>query len=125
MVTIDYFTKWVEAASFPKFTAKHVALFIERNIIFRYGVPHEIISDNGTHFQAECEELLKKYGIQHHHSSPYKPQTNAAVEATNKNLKVIIQKMIDNYRYWPNKLHFALWGYQTTIRTSTGATPFS
>ena len=52
LVAIDYFTKWVEAA-------KHVALFVERNIICRYGVPHEMISDNGTHFQAECEELLK------------------------------------------------------------------
>ena len=56
LVAIDYFTKWVEAASYPKLTAKHVALFIERNIICRYGVPHEMISDNGTHFQAECEE---------------------------------------------------------------------
>ena len=33
--------------------------------------------------------------------------------------------MIDNYKDWPSKLHFALWGYRTTIRMSTGATPFS
>lgn len=55
LVAIDYFTKWVEAQSYAKLTAKHVALFIKRNIICRYGVPHEMISDNGTHFQAECE----------------------------------------------------------------------
>ena len=33
--------------------------------------------------------------------------------------------MTENYKDWPSKLHFALWGYRTTIRASTGATPFS
>ena len=125
LVAIDYFTKWVEAASYAKLTAKHVAQFIEKNIICRYGVPHEMISDNGTHFQAECAELLQKYHIKHHRSSPYRPQTNGAVESANKNVKTIIEKMTENYKDWPSKLHFALWGYRTSVRTSTGATPFS
>ena len=33
--------------------------------------------------------------------------------------------MTENYKDWPDKLHFALWGYRTSIRTSTGNTPFS
>ncbi|XP_075076671.1 uncharacterized protein LOC142163298 [Nicotiana tabacum] len=32
--------------------------------------------------------------------------------------------MIDNYRHWHEKLPFALLGYRTTVRTSTGATPY-
>ncbi|XP_021746189.1 uncharacterized protein K02A2.6-like [Chenopodium quinoa] len=123
LVTIDYFTKWVEAALYAKLKAKHV--FIKRNIIRRYGVPHEMINDNGTHFQAKCEDLLKKYGIQHHHSSPHRPEANGAVEAANKNFKIIIEKMTKNYKDWPDKLHFSLWGYRTSIRSSTGTTPFS
>ncbi|XP_021747334.1 uncharacterized protein LOC110713176 [Chenopodium quinoa] len=110
LVAIDYSTKWVEATSHAKLQAKHVALFIERNIICRYGVSHEMISDNGTHFQAECAELLQKYGIQYHLSSPYRPQTNGVVEAANKNLKVIIEKMTEKYKDWPSKLPYALWG---------------
>ena len=43
----DYFIKWVEAASYSVLKAKHVARFIENNIICRYGVPQEIIFDNG------------------------------------------------------------------------------
>ena len=39
LVEIDYFTKWVEAASYSVSKAKHVARFIENNIICRYGVP--------------------------------------------------------------------------------------
>ena len=69
--------------------------------------------------------MLEIYKIKHYKSSPYKPQANGAVEAANKNIKKILSKMIKTHRDWANKLPFSLWGYRTTIRTSTGATPFS
>ena len=50
LVAIDYFTKWVEAASYSILKAKHMARFIKNNIIYRYKVPQEIILDNGSHF---------------------------------------------------------------------------
>ncbi|XP_074293234.1 uncharacterized protein LOC141620202 [Silene latifolia] len=93
-------------------------------LIYRYGCPHEKISDNGSHFKAETEQLLAKYKIKHHHSSPYLPQTNGAVEAANKNVIMILKKKIDNYHDWPNKIPFVLWGYRTSVRTPTGATHF-
>ncbi|RVW76825.1 Transposon Ty3-G Gag-Pol polyprotein [Vitis vinifera] len=45
LVAIDYFTKWVEAASYARLTSVGVASFIISHIICRYGVPHELISD--------------------------------------------------------------------------------
>jgi len=50
---------------------------------------------------------------------------NGAVEAANKNIKKIIQKMTVSYKDWHELLPFALHGYRTSVRTSTGATPFS
>ena len=81
LVAIDYFTKWVEAESYAKLDAKAVAKFLKKNSICRFGVPHEIVSDNGTHFEGEANEVIEEYGIQIHKSSPYRPQTNGAVEA--------------------------------------------
>ena len=46
-VVIDYFTKWVEAASYASVTKSVVAHFIKREIICQYGLPKRIISDNG------------------------------------------------------------------------------
>ena len=66
---------------------------------------------------------MEEYGIEHHKSSPYQPQANGAVEATNKNVKNIIAKMVVKYKDWAEKLLFALWGYRTSIRASTRATP--
>ena len=41
--------------------------------------------------------------------------TNGVVELTNKNVKVILEKTIERYRDWADKLPFALWGYRTSI----------
>ena len=125
LVTIDYFTKWVEATSYAKINAAKVATFIKSYIICRYGVPHELISNRGVHFRGEVDTLLQRYGIQHHKSSAYRPQTNGTIEATNKNIKRILRNMIETFRDWSEKLPFTLWAYRTSFLTSTGATPYS
>ena len=71
------------------------------------------------------KELCQNFNIQHHNSSPYRPKMNGAVEAANKNIKKIVQKMVVTYRDWHEMLPFALHGYRTSVRTSTGATPYS
>ncbi|RVW34371.1 hypothetical protein CK203_092145 [Vitis vinifera] len=71
LVAIDYFTKWVEAASYARLTSYGVASFIRSHIICRYGVPHELISDRGVHFRAKVDTLVKRYSIRHHRSSHF------------------------------------------------------
>ena len=94
LVAIDYFTKWVEAASFVSVTKNVVARFIKHNFIYRYGVLESIITDNGTNLNNKMiTKLCMQFKIKHHNSSPYRPKMNGTVEAANKNLKKIIQKM--------------------------------
>ncbi|XP_039683803.1 uncharacterized protein [Medicago truncatula] len=126
LVAIDYFTKWVEAASYANATKQVVVKFIKNHIICRYGIPNRIITDNGTNLNNKMmKELCDDFKIEHHNSSPYRPQMNGAVEAANKNIKRIVQKMVVTYKDWHEMLPFALHGYRTSVRTSTGATPFS
>ena len=124
-MAIDYFTKWVETTSYAGLTVARVAKFIRSHIIYRYGVPHELISDKGAHFRGEVDTLVQEYGIQHHRSSAYRPLTNGAIEAKNKNIKRILRKMVGTSRDWSENLPFTLWAYCTSFRTSTGATPYS
>ena len=70
-------------------------------------------------------ELCEEFKIQHHNSTPYRPKMNGAVEAENKNIKKIVQKMVVTYKVWHEMLPFALHGYRTSVQTSTGATSFS
>ena len=108
MVTIDYFTKWLEAATYARLTSAKVAGFIRSHIICRHGIPHELIFDRGSHFREVVDTLLQRYGVQHHRSSAYRLQTNGVVEAANKNIKRILRKMIETSRDWSEELPFEL-----------------
>ncbi|RDY13374.1 Gypsy retrotransposon integrase-like protein 1, partial [Mucuna pruriens] len=61
LVVIDYFTKWVEAASYFTVTCNTVVRFIERDIICRYGLPAHI-TDNDTNLNNKMmTELYEQF----------------------------------------------------------------
>ena len=122
LVATDYFTKRVEVTTYFVLKSTHVARFIENNIICRYGVPQEIISDNGSHFKGEVRINMELYNIENHKSSPYQSQTHGAAKEANKN---ILAKMVVTYKDWAEKLPFALWGYKISIHASIVVTPYS
>ncbi|GKV31554.1 hypothetical protein SLEP1_g40233 [Rubroshorea leprosula] len=126
LVAIDYFTKWVEATSYVIVTKKVVTRFIKREIIYRYGQPEAIITDNASNLNNDMMiALCKQFKVKHLNSSPYRPKMNGAVEAANKNIKKILAKMTVTYKDWHEMLPYALHAHRTFVRTSTGATPYS
>nr|XP_009602207.1 uncharacterized protein LOC104097354 [Nicotiana tomentosiformis] len=125
LVAIDYFTKWVEAITLKTVAKKVVVDFVHSNIICRFGIPKIIITDNATNLNSHLmREVCEQFKITHRNSTPYRPRANGTVEAANKNIKKILRKMIQSSRQWHEKLHFALLGYHTTVRTSVGAMPY-
>jgi hypothetical protein len=126
IVVIDYFTKWVEAMPTVKSDGKTVSFFVFNQIIARFRIPSEIVTDHGSHFQNEMmKELASKLGFRHGHSSPYYPQENGQVEAVNKSLKTILQKTVSQRKSdWHIMLYPTLWAYRTSVKTSTGFSPF-
>ena len=100
LVAIDYSTKWVEEASFSSVNKNVVARFIRHNLICRYGIPERIIMNNGTNLNnTKIMGVWAERKIQHHNSSPRQLKMNGAMEAANKNIKKIIQKMTVTYKY--------------------------
>ena len=126
IVVVDYFTKWDE--EMPTFTndGNTVALFIFNHIIARFGVPQSIVTDHGSHFRNHMmTELSAKLGFRHENSTPYYPQVNGEVEAIKKVLKHMINRMVGIHKSsWHLKIFSALWAYRTSVKTTTGFTPF-
>jgi hypothetical protein len=92
IVAVDYFTKWVEDMPMFKDDGGNVVLFLFNQIIARFDIPREIVTDHGSHFQnTMMNELTSKLGLRKEHSSPYYPQVNGQVEAVNKSLETILQ----------------------------------
>jgi hypothetical protein len=103
-----------------------VKRFIEKDLICRYGPLEKLVTDNAYNVNGKMILVLcTKWKIKHSNSSPYRLKMNGAMEAANKNIKRIIQKMVLTYRDWHEMLPFALHAFRTTVRTSTGTTLYS
>jgi len=66
LVAIDYFTKWVEAASYKSITQAMVAQFLKQNIICYYSIPKELITNNGKNLNGKMiEKLCQQFKIEY------------------------------------------------------------
>jgi transposase InsO family protein len=83
LVAVDKFTKWVEAAPVTTQDSTTAINFI-KSIVFRFGVPHSIITDNGTNFTSkEFKNYCKSMGIKLKFTFVVHPKTNGQVEKAN------------------------------------------
>ena len=88
IVGIDYFTKWVEAEALATITKKNVRSFVWKNIVYKYGIPRVLVSNNRKQFDNDSfRDFCSQLGIKNHYSSLTHPQTNRQVEVTNRSLK--------------------------------------
>ena len=110
LVAVDYVSKWIEAVAYTKDDSITITKFLRSKIFVRLGVLKAIISNQVTHFcNRLMEKLLRKYGVFHRVVTPYHPQSNGQTEVSNREIKCILEKMINPSRKnWSVHLEDAL-----------------
>ena len=126
---VDKFTKWIEERPVASAESRPVVDFLS-DAVHRYGVPHNIITDNGTYFTSqEVKDWCDKMGIKHDYASVYHPQTNGQVKRANKLIisgikPRLVRSLEQSDCHLVEELDSILWGLRTTPNRSTGYTPF-
>jgi hypothetical protein len=59
VVSVDLFTKWVEAGTVPLKNAYETALWFHREIVCRYGLPSVVRTDRGTEYSGVFDGYIK------------------------------------------------------------------
>ncbi|GKF36895.1 reverse transcriptase domain-containing protein [Tanacetum coccineum] len=96
IVAIDYFTKWIEAKPVATITGNQVKKFVWDNIVCRFGLPGEIVYDNGKQFSDNSfKDWCEKLCIRQCFASVKHLQANGLVERANRSLGEGIKARLD------------------------------
>ncbi|GJT83764.1 reverse transcriptase domain-containing protein [Tanacetum coccineum] len=127
IVAMDYFTKWIEAKAVATISGSQVKKFVWDNIVCRFGLPGEIISDNGKQFSDDpLKDWCEKLNIVQRFASVKHPQYNGLVERANRSLgEGIKARLGKENKNWQEELPHVLWAHRTMIMSSNDDTPFS
>nr|XP_055061179.1 uncharacterized protein K02A2.6-like [Misgurnus anguillicaudatus] len=92
LVVMDAHARWPEI--FPmQSTTSAKTIEVLRNLFASYGLPQEVVTDNGPQFTSrEFDEFLLLNGVKHTKSPAYHPASNGLAERLVQNLKKHLQK---------------------------------
>ncbi|KAJ8710409.1 hypothetical protein PYW07_009775 [Mythimna separata] len=127
LVVVDAHTKWLEVYDVSTSTTSATVIEKLYDFMSRFGLPHTIVSDNGTAFtSAEFTKFCLLNGITHLTSPPYNPASNGQAESFVKIVKKGIKSSVLSSRNRNEcrlKMMKYLFDYRNSVHSVTGFSP--
>jgi hypothetical protein len=116
---------WVEARALKDNDSASIARFLWEEVITKHGIFGRLICDGGPENKKWVKDLVALYGVDRIVVSAYNPHANGMVERGHKPIVDSLSKLTNGgHGSWSDLLHLVLWADRTTVRQSTGKTPF-
>ena len=125
LVVIDAYAKWPEIFLMDS-TTSNATIAVLRYLFSKYGIPFQLVSDNGPQFTSEeFQRFLKVNGVKHVRVAPYHAASNGAAERMVQSFKRALSASKSSSRSLQQRLDSFLLTYRTTKHATTGRTPAS
>ena len=124
LTIIDYATGKALACAHTNRSTTAVIELVEE-IVWTYGAPQRILSDNGAEFRSDRYlAALKHYNIEAKRTTPGHPQTNGKVERLNHEITQRLQRLtVNDHDNWDLYVRQALFAYHTHTNKRMGCSP--
>lgn len=126
LVVTDIFSKFSLAFPLKETSAETIAEILIDRIFSPFGIPKELLTDNGTNFKGKVmKKLCETYGISKLFTAPYRPQTDGQCERTNQVfVNTLAMTVDDNCDNWDELLPRVSQSYNAIVHSSTGFSPY-
>jgi hypothetical protein len=126
LVCTDYLSRYAITQATPNCTAETAAKFLVKNVILQYGVPKQLLTDQGTHFMSNVfEAIASRCGVNHITATTYHPQCNGLTERFNATLVDAIGTYVNQQQSdWDDYLPYVTFAYNTAKQSTTQLEPF-
>ena len=122
-IIVDAHSKWPEVITMTSTTTLHTVEAL-RSIFSRYGLPDQLVSDNGPQFTSgEFAQFLRQHGIKHILSAPYHPSSNGLAERFVQTFKRAMRAGEKDGLPLSQRLTEFLFSYRATPHATTDASP--
>ena len=123
LIMVDAHSKWPEVIGPRKTTTADSTINATRNIFVTYGLPTQVVRNNGPPFQsAEHEEFLRQNGIQRILVSPHHPSSNGLAERFVQTFKYAMESSADDpASSIQRRIQNFLISYRSTPHATTGS----
>src|SRR5271156_1247729 len=116
---------WPEWAMLRAKNAKSLAHWILHDIIYRWGLLLEIVTDNSLAFLKALKYLEKHYHLKYIRISSYNSPANGLVERSHFDVREAIFKACDGQESkWSQSAYSVFWAERVTIRKRMGCSPY-
>ena len=124
LVFQDLFIKFVEVRPLRRATAQSISKAFDELVVFRWGCPKYLVTDNGTEFSNNLvTSRLNELGVIQTTIAPYHAQGNPT-ERVNRTLKTMMAIFVkEDHRNWDIHLHEFAYAINTTVHSSMRLTP--
>ena len=123
LVVVDAHSKWPEVIQMSSTTSTNT-IDVLRRLFAAYGLPRQLVSDNGPQFSAEEFAIFcKMNGVKHIRSAPYHPASNGQAERFVQTFKRAMKAGADNQLPISRTLSNFLLTYRRTPHATTGEAP--
>ena len=125
LIVVDAHSKWPEVIEMKTTTSSATILELRR-LFSSYGLPEQLVSDNGPQFTStEFEKFLKSNGIKHTCSAPYHPSSNGLAERFVQTFKRAMKASEHPELSFHQQLMGFLLSYRTIPHATTQVAPAS
>ncbi|XP_053600427.1 uncharacterized protein K02A2.6-like [Plodia interpunctella] len=123
LIIVDAYSKWIEAIPMQNTDSKST-ISVFRNIFARFGLPSQLVTDNGPpFFSYDFKSYCQSNCIKHVTSAPYRPQGNGAAENAVKTIKKAIKRALHENEDVYTALSRFLFQYRNCEHSTTGVSP--
>ena len=125
LIAVDAHSKWAEVIPASS-TTSTATINILNSMFARFGLPEQVVSDNGPQFASdEFKAFMNGNHIKHIRSAPYHPATNGLAERMVQTFKNAMKAAKNDQGSISTKLARFLLAYRNSPHCTTGATPAS
>ena len=123
LIVVDSHSKWPEVFEMSSTTTSKT-ITILRHLFAAYGLPEQVVSDNGPQFTSEeFKVFLKRNGVKHIRCAPYHPSSNGAAERFVQTFKQAMKASIKAPHPVAHRLANFLLTYRSTPHATTNVAP--